>query len=234
MAYLLPLWLRRSEFYSAEKKVAPVDQVIRPSAKNPEIPGELPAELHAGGIVQKGGKAQHRLARNSIPLRLLGLRRRRAKQICSISLLVIVGMGFLSVFASWPTAVLITLLACGGICVAILSGINSLVQMNSRRPSPSSFSPLSPLQNRENAKEWTPRSLPVPLEKKSESDSTVLPSHDELVRAARAKALVERPEDFAGQGLAEVSLLGRANEDSEPKGFSNLNLDEVLRRRRAV
>jgi hypothetical protein len=62
---------------------------------------------------------------------------------------------------------------------------------------------------------------------------TPLPSHDELVRAARAKALETRPEDFEGEGLAVVSQI-ESREDAPAKRLEKLNIDEVLRRRRAV
>jgi len=60
-----------------------------------------------------------------------------------------------------------------------------------------------------------------------------LPSHDELVRAARAKALEMRPEDFEGEGLAVVSQI-EPREEAPTKKLEKLNIDEVLRRRRAV
>jgi len=75
--------------------------------------------------------------------------------------------------------------------------------------------------------------LPEPLANKVVTEATPLPSHDELVRAARAKALENRPEDFAGEGLAVVSQLD-SREEAPAKRLEKLNIDEVLRRRRAV
>jgi len=60
-----------------------------------------------------------------------------------------------------------------------------------------------------------------------------LPSRDELVRSARQAALASRPEDFATEKLAVVSEFAQMGEVGSEK-TERLNLDEVLRRRRAV
>jgi hypothetical protein len=58
---------------------------------------------------------------------------------------------------------------------------------------------------------WRPPALPEPLGQQDSGRDTPLPSHDELVRAARAKALEMRPEDFEGEGwrLSRRSNLAR-------------------------
>jgi hypothetical protein len=80
---------------------------------------------------------------------------------------------------------------------------------------------------------WRPPALPEPLANKVVTEATPLPSHDELVRAARAAALESRPEDFADEKLAVVSSI-EIQEEAPARKLEKLNIDEVLRRRRAV
>ena len=75
--------------------------------------------------------------------------------------------------------------------------------------------------------------LPEPLAHRALAETAPLPSHDELVRAARAAALAKRPEDFAEEELAVVSPFASMG-DVQAGTSERVDLDEVLRRRRAV
>ena len=55
----------------------------------------------------------------------------------------------------------------------------------------------------------------------------------ETIRAARVAALENRPEDFADEKLAVVSSI-ETHEEAPARKLEKLNIDEVLRRRRAV
>jgi len=234
VAYLLPLWIRRSEYYAAQKNAARLEQTIRFLAQSAETWEELKAELRTRDIAQKDREAQARLTRVSSPRGLQGVRRRRVRQICSVSLFLVVGLAVFSVFASWPLPVFLALLVAGAFCLAMLSGINTLAQQHSSRKLRNNFARPTARQKQHDSQAWTPRSLPMPLEKKTPDESLFLPNHDELVRTARVKALAERPEDFSGEGLAQVLPLANSKNVSGATEVSGLNLDEVMRRRRAV
>ncbi len=84
---------------------------------------------------------------------------------------------------------------------------------------------------------WTPPSLPEPLSaRQAVSLQEPLPSREELLRKARIAAAQARPAEAAAEAekLAPVSQFEQMGRIPQREASSQHDLDEVLRRRRAV
>ena len=233
LMYLVPLWLKRSEYYATERNAARLGQTLRLLANTTEASQEIKAELRARSITRKEREAKRQLRIMSSPTLTLQERRRRTKQIFSLTLtlgLVSAGTAFL---AAWPLEVIWASSTMATVSFAILSRLNRVSAKASSAMAQSgqyvSRAPAEPV----NPRAWTPTPLPEPLTTGAVQEEAPLPSHDELVAKAQAVALSERPEQFEGEGLAVVSPFARMGEVTTQPA-ERPNLDEVLRRRRAV
>ncbi len=232
LVYLVPLWLKRSEYYATERNAARLGQTLRLLANTAEASAEIKAELEARSIARKEREAQRQLRMMSSPVLTTAERRRRTKQVFSLMLLVGVTSAVTAYLAAWPLQVIWASSTISTISFAILGRLNRVTKAEAGAVAQArSSSPVHVPVAAETS--WRPPALPEPLANKVVTEATPLPSHDELVRAARAKALENRPEDFAGEGLAVVSHL-ESREEAPAKKLEKLNIDEVLRRRRAV
>ena len=232
LVYLVPLWLKRSEYYATERNAARLGQTLRLLANTSEVSSEIKAELEARSIARKERAAQRQLKIMSSPVLSAAERRRRTKQVFSVVLLVGITSAVTAYLAAWPLQVIWASSTISTISFAILGRVNRVTKTEaSAVASARASAPVEVPLAAESA--WRPPALPEPLANKVVTEATPLPSHDELVRAARAAALENRPEDFADEKLAVVSSI-ETHEEAPARKLEKLNIDEVLRRRRAV
>jgi hypothetical protein len=230
--YLVPLWLKRSEYYATERNAARLGQTLRLLATTSEASHELTAELRARSIAKKEREAQRQLRIMSSPTLTLQERRRRTKQIFSLTLVLGLVSASTAFLAAWPLEVIWASSTVATVSFAVLSKLNRVTKTAATHARLSTAGAVDTPQS-SNPRAWTPTPLPEPLTTNTPVEVAPLPSHDELVAKARAVALSERPEDFEGEGLAVVSPFARMGEVTT-KPSERPNLDEVLRRRRAV
>ena len=83
LVYLVPLWLKRSEYYATERNAARLGQTLRLLANTSEVSAEIKAELEARSIARKEREAQRQLRVMSSPVLTTAERRRRTKQVFS-------------------------------------------------------------------------------------------------------------------------------------------------------
>jgi len=86
--YLVPLWLKRNEYYATERNATRLGQTLRLLANTTEASEEIKAELKARSIAKKEREAQHQLRVMSSPELSVAERRRRTKQVFSLALLL--------------------------------------------------------------------------------------------------------------------------------------------------
>ena len=68
LIYLVPLWLKRSEYYATEANAARLGQTLRLLANTSETSHEIKAELKARSIAKKEKEAQRQLKVLSSPV----------------------------------------------------------------------------------------------------------------------------------------------------------------------
>ena len=81
LVYLIPLWLKRSEYLATERNAARLGQTLRLLANTSEVSAEIKAELHARSIARKEKEAQRQLKIMASPVLTVAERRRRTKQV---------------------------------------------------------------------------------------------------------------------------------------------------------
>lgn len=229
LIYLVPLWLKRSEYYATERNATRLGQTLRLLANTSEVSEEITAELKARSIAKKEKEAQRQLRILSSPALTLAERRRRTKQVFSLSLLIGITAASTAFLAGWPLEVIWASSTVVTLSLAVLSRLNRVSSLAKTAASPSTRRRVAPPVTVRNA---VPE-VPEPLAPQNVSAQVVLPTRDELVRQARRVALVNRPQDFAEEKLAVVSEFA-AMGHMEPQETTKLNLDEILQRRRAV
>jgi len=67
LIYLVPLWLKRSEYYATERNATRLGQTLRLLANTSEVSEEITAELKARSIAKKEKEAQRQLRILSSP-----------------------------------------------------------------------------------------------------------------------------------------------------------------------
>jgi hypothetical protein len=228
LVYLVPLWIKRSEYYATEVNAARLGQTLRLLANTSEASKEIKAELKARSIAKKEREAQRQLRIMQSPTLSLAERRRRTKQIFTLTLTTGIVAGVSAYLAAWPLQVLWASSTVATVSFAILGRLNRVTQ----NASAAAVAPQrSSVAHAHNPRAWTPTPLPQPLSAGLLPEETPLPSHDELMRQARAAAAAKRPEDF--EGLAVVSPFAKMGQTPQAPA-TRPNLDEVLARRRAV
>lgn len=232
LVYLVPLWLKRSEYYATERNAARLGQTLRLLANTSETSKEIKAELRARAIAKKERETKRQLRIMSSPTLTLQERRRRTKQIFSLTLVLGVVSASTAYLAGWPLQVIWASSTAATLSFAILGRLNRVSGATSATTASRSHT-RSQAPEAVDLRAWTPQPVPEPLTSKTALYDAPLPSHDELVRKAAVVALNERPQDFEGEGLAVVSQFARMGEVTTTPS-ERPNLDEVLRRRRAV
>jgi len=134
--------------------------------------------------------------------------------------------------AAWPLQVIWASSTVVTISLTVLGRVNRVGQLEALQAKALGRAASADAAKRR-LRSWTPQPVPEPLATRVLTEVTPLPSHDELVKQATAAAVTKRPEDFEGDGLAIVSPFARMG-TIEAQPTERLNLDEVLKRRRAV
>jgi superfamily I DNA/RNA helicase len=106
LVYLVPLWMKRSEYYATEANAARLAQTLRLLANTSEASKEIKAELKARSIAKKEREAQRQLRIMASPTLSLAERRRRTKQIFSLTLATGIVAGVSAFLAAWPLEVI--------------------------------------------------------------------------------------------------------------------------------
>lgn len=231
LMYLVPLWLKRNEYYATERNATRLGQTLRMLANTTEASEEIKAELKARSIAKKEREAQHQLRVMSSPELSIAERRRRTKQVFSLALLLGLLSASTAYLAGWPLQVIWASSTAVTLSLAILGRVNRVsadaaARAVARPQARSHFVAAEAPRNRVPV-------VPEPLSANSASESVALPSRDQLIREARRAALANRPGDFSEENLAVVSEFAEMGHIDSHQA-TKLNLDEVLQRRRAV
>lgn len=229
LVYLVPLWMKRSEYYATEKNATRLGQTLRLLANTTEASAEIKAELKARSIARKEKEAERALKRLSYRELTLAERRRRTKQIFSIGLATGIIAAVTAYLAAWPLQVIWASSTMATISLTVLGRLNRVSQLEALKAQAQGIK--KPAVSRRNAREWTPVALPDQLAARHLPDTEVLPSRDELLRQARRASAPVQPSEE--EGLAIVSPFARMGQ-IDSSASSRPDLDEVLRRRRAV
>jgi hypothetical protein len=241
VVYLVPIWMRRSEYMATEKNAARLGQTMRLLAHTADSSEEIRTELTAREVAKQRRLAERKLQEVSYSKQELTARRRRVLR-STTTFFTVIGLAGLVSSISLQAAIGVTVAL--GIKTAVgmflLLGISKHQQREQRKQvqAEASRSVLKQRTPQASARAWTPPALPEPLSaNRAVVNQEVLPSREELVQKARVAAQQARPAEAAAEAkkLAPVSQfeqMGRiptASSDS-----AKTDLDEVLRRRRAV
>jgi hypothetical protein len=229
--YVVPLWLKRSEYYATELNATRLGQTLRVLAHTTEASEEVRTELNARSIAKKEQEAQRQLRRLSSPTLSLAERRRRAKQVFSLTLLISMTAAFTAYAAGWPFQVVLISAIVATASLAILGRLSRLRGSARAVPAPSVMRDV--IAEASGMNRNTVPEVPEPLASRVGAARVGLPTRDALLLAAGRAARSARPEDFEDEKLAVVSQFA-AMGHVEHATTGKLNLDEVLKRRRAV
>lgn len=241
LVYLVPIYLRRSEYLATERNAARLGQTLRVLAQTAETTEELTTELTARDVARQQREAERKLREVSYGKDELRARRRRILR-STITLFTAIGLvGLLSSIAlqaaPWVT------LALGAKTLLGLTLLNTIAQVAKKskaqaRPERPQSAPVQARDTARSQRSWSPPALPEPLSSRHAiaREASALPSREELLRQARAAALGARPEQAAAKAerLAPVSQFDQMGRIEGSTASGNVDLDEVLRRRRAV
>ena len=239
LVYLVPIWMRRSEYLATERNAARLGQTLRLLAETNETTEEIRAELSARDVARQHRLAERQLREVALTPAEVAARRRRILRSTTTLFTAIGLFGLVSSIslqaAFWVTMALVGKTAVGFIVLAVLARQQrSASGRASRAPAaPVTSSPRVARSQRA----WTPPSLPEPLSaRQAVSLQEPLPSREELLRKARIAAAQARPAEAAAEAekLAPVSQFDQMGRIPQREASSQHDLDEVLRRRRAV
>lgn len=236
LVYLVPVWLRRSEYMATERNAARLGQTLRVLAETAEPTEELRTELNAREVAKQHREAERVLRTQSYTPDEIRARRRR---ILRSTTTLFTGIGLTGLVSSislqaafWVTAALAGKTLIGIATLGVLARSSKRVVPVARQQA----TPQPQRVSHQQAATRVPR-LPEPLSSRLavSAQSTPLPSREQLLKQARAAAAEARPEEAAAekQRLAPVSQfdqMGRIDRASS----ETPDIDEVLRRRRAV
>ena len=229
--YVVPLWLKRSEYYATELNATRLGQTLRVLAHTTEASDEIRTELTARSIAKKAQEAQRQLRTLSSPTVSLAERRRRTKQVFSLALLIGVTAAFTANAAGWPLQVIWSSSTVVAVSLVILGMLNRV--SGSARAVPALAAQGAVQSETLGMTRNAVPEVPEPLAGRTGAERAALPTRDALMVAARRAARSARPEEFADEKLAVVSQFA-AMGLVEHATTGKLNLDEVLKRRRAV
>lgn len=239
LVYLVPIWMRRSEYLATERNAARLGQTLRLLAETNETTEEIRAELSARDVARQHRLAERQLREVALTKAEVAARRRRILRSTTTLFTTIGLFGLVSSIslqaAFWVTMALVGKTAVGFIVLAVLARQQRAA---SGRVSRAQAAPVTPSPRvARSQRAWTPPSLPEPLSaRQAVSLQEPLPSRDELLRKARIAAAQARPAEAAAEAekLAPVSQFDQMGRIPRREASSQHDLDEVLRRRRAV
>lgn len=238
IVYLVPVWVKRSEYLATERNATRLGQTLRVLAETTETSSELRAELTAREVWRKGREAERAVSNFGLTDAQRSAKRRRFARIVitiftALSLAAFVG-ALVAGSASWVIG------ATGGKAVTGLLALVVIAQRAKAHPPARSAGTQQRLVQAPaaSARAWTPPQMPEPLSARQTipQASETLPPREELLRQARQAASEARPEEAAKERetLAPVSRFDQMGVLGEGQTPATPNLDEVLQRRRAV
>jgi hypothetical protein len=238
IVYLVPVWVKRTEYLATERNATRLGQTLRVFAETAEASPELRAELTAREVWRKSREAERAVKHHGLTDSQRSAKRRRLARVTLTVFTTISLIAFVAAItagsASWVIG------ATGG---KVLTGLLALVVIAQRTKThqPSEGTHVSRNSGNEpatSARAWTPPEIPEPLSARQKlpqvSDS--LPPREELLRQARQAASSARPDEAAREKetLAPVSRFDQMGVLEQGTKQPTPNLDEVLQRRRAV
>lgn len=240
LVYLVPIWLKRSEYLATERNAARLGQTLRVLAETAAPTEELTAELSAREVAKQQREAERRLRTVSYTPAELAARRRRILR-STTTLFTAIGLAGLISSISLQAALWVT----WALLAKTLLGLVALSVLARAGKKPVTISAARSNQNIPTAADGTesPRrpvlpKLPEPLSKRQTipPSSAPLPNREELLRRAKQAAAEARPDEAAAEAatLAPVSQFDQMGRVDSVSSTPRHDLDEVLRRRRAV
>ena len=236
LVYLVPIWLRRSEYLATERNAARLGQTLRVLAETAEPTEELRTELTAREVAKQHREAERALRAQSYSDAEIRARRRRILR-STTTLFTAIGLAGLVSSISLQAAFWVTAALAGKTLIGI--AVLGVLARSGKRPvnvTPAE-APARPQAPRPvPASARVPR-LPEPLSSRQaiSAQDAPLPSREELLKQARRAAVQARPEEAAAEAkkLAPVSQFDQMGR-IDRSGAAAPDIDEVLRRRRAV
>lgn len=239
MGYLVPIYVKRSEYLATERNATRLGQTMRVLAETSDPTEELRAELHAREIARKRREAQRRLREVGVSPEEMVKRRRKRLRASTTYFTVIALAGFFSALAAqaslWVVIVLGVKVVTGIITLQILAAASRKALRLERASAPAR--PQTAPRAGRPSMVWSPPPLPAPLSARQPVVSgSRLPTREELLRQARLAAMQARPDEAERESatLAPVSPFADMGRVQGTQAPGAPNIDEVLRRRRAV
>ena len=236
LVYLVPIWLRRSEYLATERNAARLGQTLRVLAETAEPTEELRTELTAREVAKQHREAERVLRSQSYSDEELRARRRRILR-STTTLFTAIGLAGLVSSISLQAAFWVTAALAGKTFIGI--AVLGVLARSGKRPVnlASAAAPARPQAPRPVATSARVPRLPEPLSSRQaiSAQDAPLPSREELLKQARRAAAQARPEEAAAEAkkLAPVSQFDQMGR-IDRSGTATPDIDEVLRRRRAV
>jgi hypothetical protein len=239
LVYLVPIWMRRSEYLATERNAARLGQTLRLLAETNESTEEIRAELSAREVARQHRLAERKLKEVALTKAEVAARRRRILRSTTTLFTAIGLLGLVSSIslqaAMWVTMALVGKTAVGFIVLGVLARQQRVASAQTVRTQTPPVAAAARASRSQRA--WTPPPLPEPLSaRQAVSLQDPLPSREELLRKARIAAAQARPAEAAEEAkkLAPVSQFDQMGRIPQRGTSSQHDLDEVLRRRRAV
>lgn len=236
LVYLVPIWLRRSEYLATERNAARLGQTLRVLAETAEPTEELRTELTAREVAKQHREAERVLRAQSYSDDEIRARRRRILR-STTTLFTAIGLAGLASSISLQAAFWVTAALAGKTFIGI--AVLGVLARSAKRPvtvAPAQ-APARPQAPRPVAASARVPRLPEPLSSRQaiSAQDAPLPSREELLKQARRAAAQARPEEAAEEAkkLAPVSQFDQMGR-IDRSGAAAPDIDEVLRRRRAV
>ena len=241
IVYLVPVWVKRTEYLATERNATRLGQTLRVLAETAQTSPELRAELTARDVWRKSREAERSINEFGLSDVQRRLKRRRQARII-ITLFTTISLAGL--IGAWAVGSASWVIAATGAKVATgLLALTVIAQRGHHKPDvqagttttapPRRTSPQAP-----SARAWTPPQIPEPLSARQTlpAASEALPSREELLLKARQAATQARPQEVAAEReqLAPVSPFEQMGRLTDSPPSTKPNLDEVLQRRRAV
>jgi len=236
LVYLVPIWLRRSEYLATERNAARLGQTLRVLAETAEPTEELRTELTAREVAKQHREAERVLRAHSYSDNELRARRRRILR-ATTSLFTAIGLAGLVSAISLQAAFWVSAALAGKTFIGI--AVLGVLARSGKRPVAvvPAEAPVRPQASRPATASTRPPRLPEPLSSKQavSAQEAPLPSREELLKQARRAAAQARPDEAAEEAkkLAPVSQFDQMGR-IDRSGTVAPDIDEVLRRRRAV
>ena len=239
IVYLVPVWVKRSEYLATERNATRLGQTLRVLAETAETSQELRAELTAREVWQKSREAERSVHEFGLSDQQKKAKRRRQARVV---ITIFTGISLAALIGAWAAGSAGWVI--GATAGKVATGLLALVVIAQRAKghgngvSAAGTTRQQPKQAAVSPRAWTPPHIPEPLSARQTipNASEALPTRDELLRQARQAAAQVRPQEVAAEQeqLAPVSRFDQMGLIGETPPSTKPNLDEVLQRRRAV